>query len=199
MAAAAAAQPPEPLRGFAVDVRGAIPFYPNDAAITTPRETTPDLVPRYGIGLDVGAHVYPFSWKVMTFGFGASYHLSRGSRTPEVPEGSTQTPGPTVQARLQALSPQASLNFGHRMGWSYLSAGLGTATFREWREDLAEDTGESTQTLNYGGGARWFTSEHIAVTVDLRFYRMKAVAPSDNVIGHPRMTRVVVSAGVAFR
>ena len=37
--------------------------------------------------------------------------------------------GPTVNARFSALSPQVSLNFGTRDGWSYLSGGIGWARF----------------------------------------------------------------------
>jgi hypothetical protein len=104
-----------------------------------------------------------------------------------------------VEARLTALSPQLSINFGHRMGWSYLSGGIGTATYRAWRDDLPEEEGESTRTINYGGGARWFLNEHLAFAVDLRFYAMNPTEASATAAGHPRMTLVVVSAGVSLR
>jgi hypothetical protein len=182
-----------------VDVRGSIPFYPNDQAIAAPRETSSELMPNYGWGLDVGAHVYPFRWKIMTFGFGASYHVSGGGRTPEVPEGSTQEPGPTVNSRFTAFAPQVSINFGHRMGYSYLSGGIGRATFRSWRSDLSEDAGEPVSTLNYGGGARWFMNRHVAFSLDLRFYALGAVDPSADAVGHPGMTFAAAAIGVSLR
>jgi hypothetical protein len=198
-AAPGQAQPQEPVPRFVVDARAAIPFLPNDPAVAEPRDIGVDQLPSYGLGLDVGAHVYPLRWKAVTFGIGASYHTSRGSRTPEVPEGSTAEPGPTVQARLTAFSPQVSFNFGHRMGWSYISGGIGRATFRAWREDLAEEPGESTKTINYGGGARWFVRDHLAFSLDLRFYAMNPLEPGESTAGHSRMTLAAVTAGVSFR
>jgi hypothetical protein len=185
--------------GFVVDARGAIPFLPDTPGVAEPRETSAELMPGYGWGFDVGAHVYPFRWKAITFGVGASYHRSRGGATPDALEGESEPAGPTVHARLTAFSPQLSFNFGHRMGWSYISGGLGRATFRAWREDLAEEEGESTKTINYGGGARWFTSERVAFSLDLRFYAMNPKIPSEKTTGHPRLTLVVASVGVSFR
>ncbi len=193
------AQPPLPITGFVVDARGAIPFLPNNNSIAGPRETTAEQMPGLGLGIDVGAHVYPFRWKVITFGFGGSYHMSQASKTPPTLEGATSPSGPTVNSRFQALAPQLSLNFGHRMGWSYLSGGIGRATFRSWRADLPEDEGESTRTLNYGAGARWFVNDHLAFSVDLRFYAMNPVEPSATAIGHARMTFAVGAVGVSFR
>jgi hypothetical protein len=139
-ASPAGAQPEQPVSGFVVDAHGAIPFFPTDATFAEGRETSPDLMPSYGWGLTVGAHVYPLRWKAVAFGFGASVHTSAGRRTPDVPEGSTSVRGPAVHTRFRALSPQVSFNFGHRMGWSYLSGGIGRSTLRAWREDLRPRT-----------------------------------------------------------
>ncbi len=193
------AQPPEPLRGFVVDARGSIPFYPRTDQIATDRETTQDQLSRYGLGAEFGGHVFPFHWKQVTFGFGASYLMSRGSRTPPTPDGETEPSGPTVETRFQAFAPQVSLNFGHRMGWSTLSAGYGTALYRAWRADLAEDEGTRTTAINFGGGARWFVNDHLAVSLDLRFHRLGAQPAAANAYGHPAMQIVVLNAGVAFR
>jgi hypothetical protein len=193
------AQPPQPIPPFVVDLRGTIPFYPDDQALAEPRQTSPDLLPTYGWGADIGAHVYPFRWKAMTFGFGASYHLSRGSRTPDVPDDSSAEPGPTVHTRFKALSPQVSFNFGHRMGWSYLSGGIGRSTFRAWRSDLDEEAGEAVKTINYGGGARWFINRRVAFSLDLRFYALNSKAPSSAATGHPRMTFAAATVGLSVR
>lgn len=198
-ASPAAAQPQQPVSGFVVDARGAFPLYPDDEQTAAARGVTGAQLPSHGLGVEIGAHVYPLRWKVITFGVGASVLFSRGSKTPDVTDGSTDPAGPTVQARMSAFSPQLSLNFGHRMGWSYLSGGLGTATYRAWREDLAEEDGEATKSLNYGGGARWFLRRHLAFTLDLRFYSMTPKAASAQAFGHPRLTVVVASAGVSFR
>jgi hypothetical protein len=199
VAPSAQAQPQRPVSLFVVDARGAIPLYPNDETIAAPRDTSPELMPGYGLGLDVGAHVYPLRWKVITFGVGASFHLSRGARTPPTLEGSSAPSGPTVNTRFRAFSPQVSFNFGHRMGWSYLSGGMGSSTLRAWRSDLNAEDGESIKTINYGGGARWFVNERMAFALDLRFYAMNPLEPSEATAGHPRLTFAVFSAGVSFR
>lgn len=195
----AAAQPQLPISPFVVDLRGTIPFLPNDQPIAEPRDTSSELMPNYGWGLDVGAHVYPFRWKVITFGFGASYHLSRGSRTPAEPEDPDEERGPTVNTRFKAFSPQVSFNFGHRMGWSYLSGGLGRSTFRAWRSDLDEEVGESVKTINYGGGGRWFINRRVAFSLDLRFYAINSKEPSEVAVGHPRMTFAAAAVGISVR
>jgi hypothetical protein len=195
----ASAQTAERITGFVVDVRGAIPLYPTEDAVAAPRSTEGGLLPSFGLGVEVGAHVYPLRGRVVALGVGASFHVSRGGRTPSVPNGSSAPAGPTVQARLTAFSPQLSINFGHRMGWSYLSGGIGQATFRAWRDDLPEEDGASTKTINYGGGARWFLNERVAFAVDLRFYAMNPIETSATALGHPRMTRAVVSAGLSLR
>lgn len=182
-----------------MDARGSLPFYPRTDQIATPRETTQDQLPRYGFGAEFGAHVFPFRWKLVTFGFGASYHLSRGSRTPPTPDGETEPSGPTVETRFEAFAPQVSLNFGHRMGWSTLSAGYGTAKYRAWRADLTEDQGQRTGAINFGGGARWFLNERLAVSLDLRFHRLGAQPQDATSYGHPSMQLIVLNAGVAFR
>jgi hypothetical protein len=197
--AVAFAQPEQPISIFVVDARGVVPFLPDTEGFAAPRETTPEAMPSYGWGVDVGAHVYPFRWKIVAFGVGASYHVSRGGRTPDTPEGSSTPAGPTVESRFKAFSPQVSLNFGHRMGWSYLSAGLGRSTFRAWRSDAAEETGEGTKTINYGGGARWFINQHVAFSLDLRFYAINPVAASTGTYGHPRITFAAVAGGISVR
>jgi hypothetical protein len=197
--AAATAQPELPVSGFVVDVRGAVPSYPDSEQVATPRGATPDEMPSRGLGLEVGVGVYPARWKAVTFGFGLSYLASRASRTPQPVDDTTPSAEAGVRARVTALSPQVSLNFGHRMGWSYLGGGIGWSTFRAWRDDGLEEPGESTKTINYGGGARWFLNPHLAFSLDLRFYAMAAKTASANTAGHPNMTLVVAAVGVSLR
>ena len=75
--------------------------------------------------------MYPFKLGIITFGFGASISSGKGTG-----EALTITTGSGANAvtivtpvfRTQVLNviPQVSINFGHKLGWSYLSAGLGT-------------------------------------------------------------------------
>jgi hypothetical protein len=197
----AAAQPDQPIGGFVVDLRGAVASLPNDAAVAAARGVASEAMPSMGLGLDVGIGFYPVRWRVVTFGVGLGYLAAFGSREPPAADGAGAAPaaGPAVSARLTALSPEASLNFGHRMGWSYLSGGIGRATFRAWPDTGIEETGESTKTINYGGGARWFVNPRLAFSLDLRFYAMNSTLPSEATAGHPRMTLAVVTAGVSVR
>ena len=101
-----------------------------------------------------------------------------------------------MSASLTTVAPQLSLNFGSSDGWSYLSAGYGRAQISGQRSAFAEG-GTATQkrslpSINFGGGARWFTNDHLAVTFDIRFHRM---SPGD--VGST--TFVSVAAGLSLR
>jgi len=61
------------------------------------------------------------------------------------------------------------------------------------------DGSSTPRVLNYGGGARWFAKEHVAVTVDLRFYQISAQEAVVNRPAFPKMTLMVFSGGVAFK
>jgi hypothetical protein len=56
------------------------------------------------------------------------------------------------------------------------------------------------KTLNYGGGARWFTTEHMAFSVDFRWYSVAEQLPTTTgVIFQPRTTLLVLSGGISFK
>jgi len=85
---------------------------------------------------------------------------------------------PAITTKVTSLNPQLSLNFGHRMGWSYLSGGYSTA------QVSSESTAFGTTVpaakapdlwnpgFNYGGGARWFMKAHLAASFDVRFVQL---------------------------
>jgi hypothetical protein len=99
-----------------------------------------------------------------------------------------------------SASPQLSLNFGRENGWSYISGGVGVAGFTsEVVERPLADATARPRAINYGGGARWFTKKHLAVSVDLRFYAIDAQPPEIARPAFPAMRLMVISAGVAFR
>jgi hypothetical protein len=189
----------EPIGKFAADVRGVLSRFPSDAATATALGVTEANLPRRGLGLSAGAHVYPFRMGKITVGFGGEWVVSRGSDT--APPATAGGPdGPTVRTRFSAISPQASLNFGSRRGWSYVSAGIGRASFTTERE--ATPVGDATsnpRTIHYGGGARWFAQEHLAFTFDLRFYRIDAqeATATRPAFGGRRM--LVLSAGISVK
>ena len=96
-------------------------------------------------------------------------------------------------------APQLSFNFGGRNGWSYISGGPGTARLSLFPLNQDQPTQRRTNTLNYGGGARWFVREHLAFSLDLRFYAMSPLAATETEPGSPRMTVMVLSIGASFK
>lgn len=199
-AAAARAQEKEPLPLFAVDVQGALPKLPTDEPVRSPRGLGLGTLPPWGPGVNLGAHVYPLRGRRMALGVGASVQLVRGSRSPEAEEDSNTPPtGPTVTTRFRAFSPQASLNFGHRRGWSYLSAGIGRSSLTISRDDALEEEAQGVSTFNWGGGGRWFAKEHLAFSFDVRIYRLSELAPSTLSAGHPAMNLLVLNVGISLQ
>jgi hypothetical protein len=200
LAAGAAAQEreKEPIGRFAVDARVALPRFPDDPATVTALAVTAENLPSRGLGLAAGVTVYPVRMGRVALGIGGEWLLSGGSKAID-PEEEGGVTGPTVTTRFSALSPQVSLNFGGRDGWSYVSGGLGWATFTTELEDAPVADAGNTKTLNYGGGARWFAKEHLAFTFDLRFYRIdpQEAAPGRPAYGGRRM--MVFSAGVSLK
>jgi hypothetical protein len=175
----AAAQAPDRVRGYVVDLRGAtsgVPlatvFFPD-----IPAETT---VPARGFGFDVGGHVYVLTLGPSRIGLGANYVRVRGT-------------SPGVTARVSTIAPQISFNFGGANGWSYLSAGVGRAWVRttlQRESGLATADSGGLSAVNYGGGARWFLAQHFAAGFDVRVHRLSGTA---------RETLMSVAVGLSVR
>ena len=196
MAHAVAAQPEQPVGGYVVDLRGSFAPYGQNEELANPLGLDPYSTPSLGLGFEAGAHAYLFRWSVITFGVGASFHTSRGSAQPD-PEFAV---GPPTQTSFTAISPQVSFNFGGRDGWSYLSGGIGTSRLTLRAADTNDPLPQRrANTLNYGGGARWFLSERLAFSLDLRFYAISPLPPADPHPRAPRMTLAVFNIGASFR
>ena len=191
--------PREPIGRFAADVRVAIPRYPDDDATASALVVTTDNIPSRGLGIAAGVNVYPFRLGKVSIGFGGEWLTSRGSKTLE-PTTAGAPSSPTVTTSFSVLSPQISLNFGGRDGWSYVSGGIGLASFTTEREDApVADADGRTRSLNYGGGARWFAKEHLAFCFDLRFYKIN---PQDATTGRPAFggrRMMAFSAGISLK
>ena len=156
-------------------------------------------LPGAGLGIDLGAHLYLFTWKAVTVGVGGQATLGRSTFSP--PEANGVAVGRAVTQTFKSIAPQLSLNFGNGDGWSYLSAGLGPAVrsiVPDGQEPTTADTAR-VRTLNYGGGARWFARPHLAFTFDVRFYAMDPGLPAGGRPGSPRTTFVVLGAGVSVK
>ena len=192
-----AAQDPGPIGPFVVDVRGALVNVGQDTDLAANRGFGPAQLAASGLGLDIGGHVYLFRWRVITFGVGASALVASPSRSPDKDDPDPN--GPTVKTRFAALSPQLSFNFGDGDGWSYLSGGLGTSRMSVFEDTGAEPAQRRAGTLNYGGGARWFIKPRLAFSFDVRMFAISPLEQIDTEPGSPRMTRVVISAGVSIK
>ena len=190
---------PEPIGRFAADARVALPNFPDNPEIATALGVTAEDLPGRGLGLSFGLHFYPARLGPVTLGIGGELVMARASRTLD-PETEGGTPGPTVNGRFSALSPQVSLNFGSGRGWSYISGGLGWGMLTIEREAApVDDPDGSLQTLNYGGGARWFAKEHLAFTFDLRFHRYGAQDATAGRPAYPKGRMMIFSAGISVK
>lgn len=189
----------QPIRGVVVDVRGAFPKFKQDPNIASAIGVSSMNLPARAVGLVIGAHWYVAHAGPITLGVGGEW-ITAG-RSHSLPPATTDGPdGPTVHSSMSSVTPQLSLNFGKRQGWSYISGGLGATAFTAERQDAPLPPQESrTRTYNYGGGARWFSKKHVALSVDLRFY---AISPQLQTAARPafsRMTLVAFSVGAAFK
>jgi hypothetical protein len=201
------AQPRQPLRRFVVDLRAASAALPI-AEGWTPQVPTGTVVPSRALGLEAGAHVFVGRFRWGAIGAGASWLLARGATSPPAPApGATPSPPliiPDVTTRLSSLVPQLSLNFGHSLGWSYLSAGYGFTNVRSARTATQAVPAASavtlesgwTRTINVGGGARWLITDHVGVGFDLRWH-MVALPAERPFAG--RATLLTAGAGLVLK
>ena len=191
------AQLEEPIERFIIDARGSFVPFGKNLELAISRNLAPTDTPSIGLGFDIGAHYYFFRWRVITFGIGANIHRSFGDQSPS--EIVSDLSAPTLRKTFSAVSPQISFNFGNRNGWSYISGGIGTSKLALFPLNEAPPTQRATNTINYGGGARWFLNEHVAFSLDLRFYAASPLAATSTEPASPRVTTTVASAGVSFK
>jgi len=202
-AAPVSAQQKEPIGRFAVDVRGIFARHKVEPDIAQGLEVATANLPVRSFGLAGGAHFYPWRTGKVTFGVGGEVVLARGTRTLDIlgEDGVTKTKGPTVRRHFTSVAPELSLNFGHRNGWSYVSGGVfGRAKLYADRLDKPATDAPMRKAVNYGGGARWFTTEHLAFSVDFRWYSVAEQLPtSTGLVFQPRTTLLVLSGGISIK
>jgi hypothetical protein len=204
---AASAQNPERLPWFAVDLHAATIGLPQ-AEGWVPALPAETIYPGRSFGVAGAATVYPFRLKSITFGIGASLSAANGSAKTEVITGSgaTQTVAITqiVHTGVTNLIPQISLNFGRKLGWSYVSAGIG----RTKVTSRAEAIGTAPEivvpeawnsAINFGGGARWFMKPHLGASVDIRFVKLGSRSPTATLPSAKRTQQWTISAGISVQ
>jgi len=200
VASEAAAQDPIPRIGpFAIDVHGTVPRFPNNKQLIDSRDLLTQEMPGAGLGVHVSANVYVYTWKAVTFGLGGDAAFARAHSGPQ-PISANEI-GRPVTERFMHVAPELSFNFGTGKGWSYLSGGIGRSTWfivPDGVQSLPADH-EGLETINYGGGARWFLNDHLAFSVDARFYAIYPGTPDGLRPGSPRTTLLIVGAGVSLK
>ena len=192
------AQPPqEPIGLYVIDLQGSFVPFSRNVELAENRELNPPDTPGAGAGYQVGAHVYPFRWHIITFGIGASFHSSLADQRPG--ERSPNPDGPTLRKRFTAVAPQLSFNFGGRDGWSYLSGGIMPSRLSLFPSNTESPEQKTSGTLNYGGGVRWFINDRVAFSIDLRLYAISPIEQVGDTPGSPRMTQMTLNVGASFR
>ncbi len=200
-AAPAAAQQKEPIGPLAVDLRGVYTRHKAEPSVATDLGVNAANLPARSFGIAGGVHVYPLRSAKVTLGIGGNVVMARGSSTLDiVAADGSKTTSPTVRRHFTTFSPELSLNFGHRSGWSYISGGmLGRSKLYVDRADAPATSSTYRSTINYGGGARWFNTDHLAFSVDFRWYSVAEQTAAAGRIAQPRTTLLVLSGGVSFK
>ncbi len=196
MAAPAHAQQTEPLPPFVIDARGAFLLLKQDPVTATTLDVSVDDLATHGFGFVVGVQTYPLRGRRIALGLGGELALGRGTRHNFDDDGSEL--GPEVRRQLQSVSLQVSLNFGHRQGWSYLTGGIGPLAFDTYLGGTLPDRPRQLS-QNYGFGARWFNTPHLAFTLDMRLYLTQPSEPTTIVGGRERRSVTVLSAGISLK
>ena len=205
-----AAQTEAPPGPYTIDIRGAIGSLPQDGSFFPPAPSgTP--IPTGGVGVDIGGHIYLFHLGPARLGLGVNVFRVGAEASPRAPTSGSGPPTvPQVKTRVQILTPQLSFNFGSSRGWSYLSAGVGQTAVRTATSEFATGSGSETpttpartrdtaalQTINVGGGARWFNTAHLAFSFDVRFH--KARGRTKGGVSTVPATLVTASAGISLK
>jgi hypothetical protein len=207
-APAAAQAPKEPLPRFAIDLHGALVGLPTaEGWIPIVSADTP--VPGRAWGLSGGANIYLLKLGVMTFGVGAQLATgSSSSELPTLPSAPGTTPAapilPIVTTKVVSLLPQLSMNFGHKLGWSYLSAGYGRTRVSSNTSAVGAVQGTVlpetwNPALNFGGGAKWFMKPHFGASFDVRFTKLSSRGATDSLPFAKRTQMVTMAVGISIQ
>jgi hypothetical protein len=205
---AAFAQTPDRLPLFAIDAHAATVGLPQ-AEGWVPVVSADTKLPGRNWGFAGGAAVYPLRFRLVTFGFGASIiHGSGSGESFTITTGSGTTAitrvTPVVHTAITSLAPQISMNFGHKLGWSYLSGGVGKSKVTS-SADAAGTTPAIVvpeawnSALNFGGGAKWFMKPHLGASFDVRFVKLSSRSATDTLPSAKRTQMWNISAGISIQ
>jgi len=193
---ARAQEPPPRIGPIAVDLHGVVAKFGDDPQLAASRGLGRAELPGPGFGASAAVSLYLPKVVGVTVGLGAHAVVARSATSPDA----LLSLRPVTET-FKAVSPQVSLNFGSGNGWSYLSVGVGRAVWSivpEGGTPLPADEAV-LDTIDYGGGARWFAKKHLAFSLDVRVYEIPAGQPVLDLPGSPRTRLLVIGAGVSLK
>ncbi len=203
----AAAQNPERLPWFAIDAHLATIGLPQ-AEGWVPGLGATTIYPGRNFGVSGTVTLYPLKLGLVTFGVGTSISTAKKSAETKAISGSgvNQTTVVTqiVRTGVTNLIPQISLNFGRKLGWSYISGGIGRTKVTS-RADAIGTTPAIVvpeawnDAINFGGGAKWFPKPHLGISLDIRFVKLGSRSPTDTLPSAKRTQQWTIGAGVSFQ
>jgi hypothetical protein len=193
------AQTPQPIPAAVLDIRGFYTPFGQDPTTAANLSLEAGALPGRGLGGVADLTFYVLRRRKIAIGLGGEGVLASAHVQPTDPD--TGKPvGKPIHQNLRGFSPQLSLNFGHRNGWSYVTAGSGPLSLSTYLGDQKPSDAPPVQnTLNLGGGARWFASRHVAFMFDIRFYQTKPELTTPAYPGRQRSNLRVLSAGISIR
>jgi hypothetical protein len=204
----AGAQTPERLPWFTIDAHAATVGLPQAEGWVPAVSADTDL-PGRNWGVSTGATVYPFRLGLITFGAGASVIIGKGTgESLTITEGSgsnaTTRTTPVVHTGITNIAPQVSINFGRKLGWSYLSAGLGVSKVTSRADAVgstpAVEVPEAwNSAINFGGGARWFMKPRLGAGFDVRFIKLGSRSTTETLPAARRTQLWNISAGISIQ
>jgi len=184
-----------PLPAFELDARVFTTRIGQDATTASALSLPTTDLPSSAKGFAFAGNVYPLRGKSVALGVGVETIFGRGRLTV------TPTSGQpfVVQTYISGGSGQLSLNFGHNRGWSYISAGAGPMRINTFSGDAPLAVPAGRLTLNFGGGARWFNYEHVAIGFDVRFYMTRGNEAGQLFAARDPRRVLVISGGFSIK
>jgi hypothetical protein len=104
----------------------------------------------------------------------------------------------------QPATAEISIKFGHKLGSSYLSAGVGRTKVDSRADRVATSPqivvpAAWNQALNFGGGARWFMKPRLGAGFDVRFIKLGSRGATAVLPSARRTQMITFSAGISIQ
>jgi len=205
--AAAAQTPDRRLPWWVVDLHAATVGLPQ-AEGWVPALPAGTVYPGRNWGVAGGGMIYPLRFTKVAFGAGVAVIAGKGTADTLTVTGTgstaTSSVTQTVHTGITSVVPQVSINFGRRLGWSYLSAGAGPSKVTSSNDAIGTTPAQRVpeawnQALNFGGGAKWFMKPHLGAGFDVRWVKLMSRGATDTLPAAKRTQTWTISAGISIQ